>query len=290
LGPSLISVVAFAVTVGWAAPARACVTTTCAVKNPSPSCVRDENLCWTAGMPLRWTEGCVSFSVDARGIPPLGLGYEDTEALVVTSFALWPAASCADGFPSISVTNIGALRCTGVEYNPEGPNSNAVIFQTQHWSHDPVAIGVTTVSFNPDTGRIVDADIEVNLTGAGLDFLGVRYVVSHEAGHFFGLDHSKFDSALMYAQSESSDFIAPPSLDPDDVYAICADYPTYRAVGECDFEPERGFSPVCGGDLQGGCSIARRTPVRPIEPAWMVALFATSALVFRKKNARRIAR
>jgi hypothetical protein len=130
----------------------------------------------------------------------------------------------------------------------------------------------------------------VNLVGGGLDFLGVRYVVSHEAGHFFGLDHSKLNDALMYAQSESSDFIAPPVLHPDDVNAICVDYPTYRVVGECDFEPEHGFSPVCGGDVQAGCTIARRMPARPAAPAWMIALFATSALALRKRNTLRIAR
>jgi hypothetical protein len=88
LGPSLISVVTFAVSVGWAAHARACVTTTCAVKNPPPNCVRDARSVLDRGNAAALDGGCVSFSVDERGIPPLGLGYEDTEALVVSSFAL----------------------------------------------------------------------------------------------------------------------------------------------------------------------------------------------------------
>jgi hypothetical protein len=229
--------------------------------------------------------------VDERGIPPLGLDYVQTEALVVSSFAVWPAAMCADsGFPSISVQNAGPLGCVEkVEYNPEGPNSNAVIFQTQKWSHDPVAIGVTTVSFDPDTGRIVDADIEINLTNTGLDFLAVRYVVAHEAGHFFGLDHSALDNAVMFAQTQSTSFAGPPALTTDDVNAICLAYPTYRPVNTCDFEPERGYSSICGGDVTASCAMSRPAR-RGVEPEWMVGSALIGLLFVRKRWSRKSVR
>jgi Matrixin len=282
LGPSLLCALVFAVTTGHTADAWACLTTTCAVNDRHPSCVRDPSTgCWLSGVPLQWLEPCVSFSVDARGIPPLGLGYGDTEALVISSFAVWTAVQCPSGFPSISVYSAGPAQCFRVEYNSEGPNSNAVIFHTSRWPHGPDAIGVTTVSFHPETGRIVDADIEVNLTRGGLDFLGINYVLTHEAGHFYGLDHSPDASAVMFAQSKSSNFAMPPVLDADDQNAVCLAYPTARAVGACDFEPEMGYSAVCGGDIEASCAIHRRAPVTPLAPHALLFLAAFVLLCCR---------
>ena len=287
LGSSLLCALVFAMATGYATHASACLTTTCAVKDRPPSCVRDPTTdCWLAGVPLQWLEPCVSFSVDARGIPPLGLGYGDTEALVISSFAIWTAVQCPGGFPSISVYSAGPSQCFRVEYNSEGPNSNAVIFQTSGWPHDPSAIGVTTVSFNPETGRIVDADIEVNLTTGGLDFLGINYVLTHEAGHFYGIDHSRDASAVMFAQSNSSNFAMPPVLGADDQNAICLAYPTARSVGACDFEPEMGYSPVCGGDIVASCAIQRRVSARPFGPHAL--LFFAAFVLLCCRHGRRI--
>jgi hypothetical protein len=256
LGPRLAWGLAFSSAIGSTDDARACLTTTCAVKNAPPECMRDfSTSCWTAGIPLQWREPCVSFSVDARGIPEFSLDYAGTEGLVVSSFALWPQSACTTGFPSISVQSAGPARCARVEYSPEGPNSNSVIFQSENWSHDAIALGVTTVSFNVETGRIVDADIEVNLASGNLNFLGIRYVVAHEAGHFFGIDHSADGTALMYSQSSGLGFEVEPLLTPDDQNAMCAAYPTLRPVGVCDFEPERGYSNTCGGDIEGSCAV-----------------------------------
>ena len=290
LGSRLACALVGAVIMGSVGHAHACLTTTCAVKNPPPSCVRDPiTLCWLAGNPLQWKEPCVTFSVDQRGIPPLGLGFVDAEAMVTSSFSLWPNASCEFGFPSIAVRSAGALACTGVEYNQEGPNSNAVIFQTQTWSHDPIAIGVTTVTFDPESGRLVDADMEVNLVTAVLDFTDVNYVVAHEAGHFFGLDHSALEEAVMFARSAFIDEGAPLVLTPDDQNAICLAYPTARPVGACTFEPERGYSPVCGGDIEGSCAIARTPSRRSLVPDAVTALLALCALWLRARGTRRSA-
>jgi hypothetical protein len=288
LGSRLACVLVVAAIMGSVERADACLTTTCAVKNPPPWCVRDVATgCWQAGNPLQWKEACVAFAVDQRGIPPLGMAFADAEALVVSSFALWPNASCEFGFPSISVRSAGALTCTGVEYNEEGPNANAVIFQTEKWPHDPIAIGVTTVTFDPESGRLHDADIEVNLVTAVLDDTDVRYVVTHEAGHFLGLDHSALEEAIMFARSALIDEGAPLALNPDDQNAICLAYPTARPVGLCDFLPERGYSPVCGGDLEGSCAMARRAPARSLLPDFVTALAALGALLVRAGGTRR---
>jgi len=228
--------------------------------------------------------------VDASGIPPFGFGYEDTEALVVSSFALWTAASCPDGFPAISVKSMAPLECTKREYNAEGPNSNGVIFRTDEWPYAREAIGITTVTFDAETGKLVDADIEVNVVEGGLDLGEVRYVIAHEAGHYFGIDHSADAAAVMYEQSPSTSFGDSVALTADDVNAICLAYPTMRTVGACDFEPERGFSPVCGGDVEGSCSVSRCSPKKPFGPDAFLFVAALGALLFRARSDAKKAR
>ena len=287
LGPRLVCFAAFAAAVGWIDEVHACLTTTCAVKNPPADCVRDfATNCWLAGVPLQWKEACISFSVDANGIPSLGLGYADTEALVVSAFALWTAAPCPYGFPTISVQGMAPLECTKREYNPDGPNSNAVIFRTDEWPYAPQAIGITTVTFDPETGQLLDADIEVNIVAGGLDLDEVRYVMAHEAGHYYGIDHSADETAVMYEQSPSTSFGEALSLTPDDVNSICLAYPM-RTLGACDFEPEQGFSPVCGGDIEGSCAVSRCSARKPFGPDAFLFATALGALLLRAKITRK---
>jgi MYXO-CTERM domain-containing protein len=266
--------------------AFACRTTTCAAPNAPPECVRDAAThCWRAGAPLAWEQGCVSFSVQAEGVPSLALDYGATEALVVQAFALWPTADCGGSFPSISVASMGPLLCSEPEYNPRGPNSNAVVFRETDWPHDLTAIGLTTVSFDTETGKIFDADIEVNLSGFLLSHQDVSYVVAHEAGHFLGMDHSADANALMYEQYSPFGNSMPPALLPDDVATICSTYPASRAATACDFEPERGLSNECGGDVVGGCNVAApRTP----SAFWTLgaSLLGVAALGRRRRQRR----
>src|SRR6185503_5388422 len=88
----------------WGSVALAfCRTTTCAVKKPSATCVRDfDTGCWATGIPLSWTEQCVSFAVNVAGSMRLGLDYDAALAIVQEGFAHWPNASCSDGTPSIA--------------------------------------------------------------------------------------------------------------------------------------------------------------------------------------------
>jgi hypothetical protein len=93
----------------------------------------------------------------------------------------------------------------------------------------------------------------------------------------------------MYAQSSFSDFGDPLTLTPDDQNAICLAYPTARAVGACTFEPEKGFSPVCGGDIHGGCAIAGAPSPRRIPLAALTLFAALGAFWVRLRGTRRAA-
>jgi hypothetical protein len=227
-----------------------CRSTTCALAQHAPECARDANGCWNTGAPLYWAGGCAAYSIQRDGSPKLGLDFNTVESIAISAFARWPAATCPDGFPAISVSEIGAVTCNRLEYHPNGPNANIVMFRDSDWPHDPFAIALTTVTFGATSGKILDADMEINSANNPLDVDSLAYVLTHESGHFFGLDHSPEPDAIMYAQyTLMGPGAPPPMLTPDDVGAICAAYPPTSSMAECSFDIPHGFASDCGGDV-----------------------------------------
>jgi hypothetical protein len=137
------------------------------------------------------------------------------------------------------------------------------MFRDDAWPHnDPNnTLGLTTVTFNPDTGEIYDADMEINTFSAkvtlvdpvpidGFDF---GSIVTHEAGHFLGLAHSGDSHATMFAQYRPGS-TAMRELAPDDIEGICSVYhpdgTRSTAAGDllaepCDPTPRRGLRSDC---------------------------------------------
>ena len=77
----------------------------------------------------------------------------------------------------------------------------------------PEAYGLTLVWHDPQSGEILDADIQINLHRglgtitacqeqcAGEHDVDLQNVLTHEAGHFLGLAHSQDHDATMYGQA-----------------------------------------------------------------------------------------
>ena len=260
-----------------------CRTTTCAVQNAPPECAVDPvSGCHVAGAPLFWEGGCTAYSVDRRGAPKLGLDYAGAADLVAGAFAAWPIVDCNPGFPNIAVTSFGATSCDKVEFNSRGPNANAVLFQEQSWSHDDAQLGLTTVSFDTKTGRLLGADIEVNLIEPDVTYEQARYILTHEAGHFLGLAHSDDRSAVMWERYRNVE----PVLTPDDIAAICTAYPMTSETAACNPEPPRGYAADCGGDVEGSCAVelGRTTAATT---ALIVLAFGIARSVRVRRRARR---
>jgi uncharacterized protein (TIGR03382 family) len=132
------------------------------------------------------------------------------------------------------------------------------------WDHDASTLALTTVTYNLDTGRILDADIEVNgwngkAGGGGLptghyltcgtatstcsteyggqkncNYYDVGDIITHEAGHFLGLDHTCGAYPAPYDGCPTGSVMAPTTttgdtsrraLSQDDVSAVCTIYP-----------------------------------------------------------------
>ncbi len=256
-------------------------------KYPDPSiyeavCPRGADGCCSDGPVVYWRSSCIGYSLqeDASAHVPFDLATSTAAA----AFARWPAARCdaSGGHPSITAKDLGSVVCGEVKYDTTGANQNVIVFRDDAApGGDSRTLGLTTVTYFERTGEIVDADMEIN--SFNFKYLdtdtrtvakaSLAIVMSHEAGHFYGLAHSLDSSALMWADDSRTG--GGFELGPDDVAGICtiyapdgrrkvdapADASGYLAASACDPTPRRGFTRACvapaqgtsGADDGGGC-------------------------------------
>jgi hypothetical protein len=231
-------------------------------------------------LPIWWRNACVSYDLTRSGTRQIA--YDTVSKIVAGAFAKWTGTTCpTDGSgqsrASIDVRDLGAVDCDRVQYNSDQGNQHVIIFDDDVWPHNDAnnTLGLTTVTFDPETGEIYDADMEINATvplsvgdpvpPSGYD---LDSIVTHEAGHFLGMAHSGDDRATMFAH------YAPGSstmrvLTGDDVQGICTIYPPggTRAVDPsvpgsskgrltettCDPTPRHGFSTECATSPSKAC-------------------------------------
>jgi hypothetical protein len=278
-----VTVAALALSIALIASSREahafCRTTT----TPVPADYSPQRGCFTEGLPLFWKGACVGYSVNSAASVHIPLATATT--VIDGSFTTWNEVKCGAGNIGISTSNVGTADCAEVRYNPNGPNQNVVVFRDTTWPYsDPNnTLGLTTVTFNADTGEIYDADMELNATGKnlstsatvpanGFDLLSV---VTHEAGHFLGLAHATDASATMFASYKPGTTTLR-TLSADDNAGICEIYPnaTTRnvaasvssmgviAADACDSTPRHGFGTTCAENpppadsKTSGCAVA----------------------------------
>lgn len=262
-----------------------CRTYTC---RASSSCLYDEQGCPVGGVPIAWPGRCTSYSVHQAAAPDLGLDAPTVEALLAQAYSTWQSASCSGESPSIEVLPLPAIACGYPEYNTCDRNANGWIFQTK-WTHDnaSLTLGLTQVSFDVHTGLIHDADVEINVPQVLAGGVDIADVITHEAGHVLGLDHSPNFDATMFAQYSGRSLS---TLGADDVAGICEVYPPNRRAAVCDAMPENGFARHCGTVKcpVSGCSAAPVGIVSFRGVGWVLAGF----LVFcgRRAGLARLAR
>ena len=240
---------------GWAF----CRTSTCNPRNESCSVVDG---CNVGGQPLQWPSSAVSWDVHQGDSNRPGLTAAALEVAVSDAFDRWVNADCAGGGkPSIRLLNRGPVACGLPEYNQSAANANVITFHDEPWPYDAPSsenLAQTTLFFNPTTGAIYDANIEINtnqhefaVVDAIAPVLDLNAVLTHQVGHFLGLSHSAEPDATMFA-IYSPGMV---TLEADDVAAICAAYPPDR-VAESDSDvPRHGFSSECA-DPQGDAGAA----------------------------------
>ena len=163
-------------------------------------------------------------------------------------------AGCADGagflgpineFEAIqnSFATWRDVHESNLEFEFNGSTTNAVTTASDNrnvirWVGANIASGVfavTITTFDTSNGQITDVDMELNDRDFTWDTMGpgstsgvigramIENVVTHEAGHFFGLDHPANSQSTMYAQS-SAGLVNGSTLEVDDRAPVIANY------------------------------------------------------------------
>jgi len=232
---------------------------------PNGDCPRDEHGCRTTGTPIAWTSRCVGYSAALAGTSVLTT--DEWNDAFQTSFHAWQLVDCGGGkHPSIELYTLRPTTCGKSEYNSTGPNVNAIYFTDNGWGGPQTddnldgVLALTKTHFAP-SGAILDADIAIN--SARHDFtvsddLKARHqdlvsVLTHEVGHFLGVDHSDDPSAVMFWSYKPGSVRR--DLQDDDIKAVCTIYPPAQ-TSTCDPTPRGGLQDSCGEKPSVGCALA----------------------------------
>ncbi len=271
-------------------------------------------------VPLWWKSTCVGYSLQKDGSRYATIA--QATAAASGAFSAWASATCP-GAPSVQGQDLGPVACGAASFNLNTGNQNVIVFRDSAWPHKTAeqqrlnqaspTVALTTVSFNRDTGEILDADIELNTADhkitvtdtPGTGVFDLESVLTHEGGHFLGVAHSPDATAVMYFQDEggSSKHRA---LGADDAAAICAIYPAagprpvdtsvsangFTAAGTCEPAPRNGLSSACVADTagtptkSGGCAVSSSASIAVNGGAWAALGIAVASVMRRRRRAR----
>jgi hypothetical protein len=246
-----------------------CRARTC---DPTQSACALEDDCIVTGKELYWPSDCVTFAVQEDGSKEHGIDAEAVAEAAEDAFDRWSRAECpGGGSPSIEGEYVGTVECSKSEFSTSAANANIIMLRDD-WPYatGEGVLGLTLVRFGTKTGRLDDADIEINGEEFELDLApsgseaDLDVILTHEIGHLLGLNHSSDETATMFASyvPRGSEAL---SLSEDDVAGICDAYPPDREIEEQSCSPLNGFSGDCIANQkpvapplssEGGCSVA----------------------------------
>lgn len=145
------------------------------------------------------------------------------------------------------------------------------------WQHRPDALAVTINNYDPDTGRILDTDIEFNQAyflftvvdspvcprdpntkrlQCALDCVctDIQNTATHEIGHFLGLNHTTFPGSIMGVEADPGE-LTKRDIDAYSTQFVCDTYPKGDVAQDCitvPFKPRLGKADGCGCSSAAG--------------------------------------
>ena len=238
------------------------------------------------GAKLHWTDPCQVIYAHVDGSAKVA---DDTDIDAIRgSLETWNSVECS----AFTFIWGGLTNMAWAGYSSHGENANIVIFREDDWPYDQRPVAFTSVTYNPNTGVILDADIEMNaedysFTTGGPDKLpgdiDIQNTMTHEAGHIFGLEHSDDIKATMYASSIFGETLKR-TLEEDDEEGICTIYPAEEGAEACqevallDLWVEDPDSPP-GPASNPSCAVRGEPAMAGV---WV--LFATALLLLRRRR------
>jgi Matrixin len=187
------------------------------------------------GKQIRWSVDSVSLQMDSEYEGWLDPG--DSFAALEMGFEAWR------GLPRVPDLVIRPGRPATVGHHDGRPTNG--IYLLRDWPYEKEKLAVTIVTYEMDTGRLLDADIVVNggarfallpdpMTGTSNDY-DIAAVLAHETGHVLGLGESNADpNATMWPYARPGD-VSKRSLFDDDEDGVIESYKTAPppASGAC---------------------------------------------------------
>jgi MYXO-CTERM domain-containing protein len=245
--------------------------------------------CVDRGLPLFWRGACVGYRLNPKDVPAFGAA--KAQAVLEQTYGAWANASCK---PSIKAVFLGDTTDDDVGYVRNQPNANVVVFRTTWPYPNRNQVALTTLTYRPDTGEMVDADIEVN---ASLDVVpseairsgayDLTTIFAHEGGHLLGLAHSDIASATMFPRYPAGT-LEQGSLAADDGEGLCSAYPRSGMrntasgpimQGVCD--PNAPVSTTLESQESSGCNCRTAPQTTPV-----FAVTAIAVVLFVRRRAR----
>jgi hypothetical protein len=254
-----------------------------------------------------WKQRCVTLTIYPVGftdIPP-----DQVSRAMAAAAATWSTPSQTCGY-------LGLQTTTSSDPTPRAryDAKNSLMFRTDRWCkdgsmnpdacYDSSALAITTVTAKAD-GHIVDADIEVNAltpdqggliqwatmdVGPANDRYDFQNALTHEMGHFIGLDHTCFDGAEEkrpldnLGQPLPGCFAAPPAVADTTMFASATPSELKKRtlapddqLGLCEIYPpalDQGICPTDDADRGCACATSARAPrvVSPLLEAGLAAM------------------
>jgi hypothetical protein len=194
---------------------------------------------------LAWYDRTITWHLPAPG--SADVAHEVAVAAAKRAFAAWAAVGCTDVNFAFVTGGPGVTSLDG----GEADGINTINWREADWPGAPDQIAITTVTYAPESGRILDVDIDLN--GQYLFFTAsddpnqteydIESALLHEVGHLLGFDDSADPAAAMAQTLARGDLRR--ELGADDLDAVCAVYPAGAAT------PRVG---ALNAEMQGGCS------------------------------------
>lgn len=204
----------------------------------------------SSGDTVRWEESCFYYTLHQDGSDDVPM--DALRDSIRASFDAWEDAPCSYFY---FVETEEDATCSPIGFDLKKSNMNLLVWREDDWrvdrDHGQSVMALTTLSYDDNTGRILDADIEFNGEYFGFSvseddgMADIQNTATHEIGHTIGLEHTNDRETTMSPTAETGD-TNKRTLHQDDINGICALYPLDEDPNICK-EPYCGLDQHCKG-------------------------------------------